>query len=378
MTEPDFPMSEYEQRLARIQACMRDENLDALFFSTEAEIRYFTGFRTLFWQSPTRPWYLVVPGEGKPISIIPEIGAVVMANTWIDDIRCWSSPHENDDGLSMLTDVLKNYSNIGMLMGRESSLRMPLTDFTSLGQSLSSGNFVDVSGMMTALRMIKSEAEIKKTLAICDIASKSFDRASGLFFEGQQIKNAFRDFKIDLLSQGAEDVPYLVGGAGQSGYVDIISPPSDTPLQAGDVFMLDTGACLQGYFCDFDRNYAIGHASDEARWAYDTLYLATTKALEAARPGVRCCDLFDVMNRVIGQGGSDVGRFGHGLGMQLTEGASLISFDETVLTENMVITLEPSMIVCDNKMMVHEENIVIRNGPAELLSKRAAPELPII
>jgi Xaa-Pro aminopeptidase len=44
----------------------------------------------------------------------------------------------------------------------------------------------------------------------------------------------------------------------------------------------------------------------------------------------------------------------------------------------MVITLEPGMDCGENKMMVHEENIVITESGAKLLSKRAAAELPIV
>ena len=39
----------------------------------------------------------------------------------------------------------------------------------------------------------------------------------------------------------------------------------------------------------------------------------------------------------------DVGRLGHGLGMQLTEWPSHAEFDDTVIAENMVLTLEPSL-----------------------------------
>jgi Xaa-Pro dipeptidase len=46
------------------------------------------------------------------------------------------------------------------------------------------------------------------------------------FREGQTLKEAFRSFKIDLLTLGADDVPYLVGGAGPGGYGDVISPPT--------------------------------------------------------------------------------------------------------------------------------------------------------
>ena len=138
------------------------------------------------------------------------------------------------------------------------------------------------------------------------------------------------------------------------------------------------GATRAGYFCDFDRNFAFGHASDEAKRAYVTLYRATDAALNAARPGITCSRLYGLMGRVIEQAGGSVGRFGHGLGMQLTEPPSIIDFDDTVLQAGMVITLEPSMVVCPGKVMVHEENIVIRDGAPELLSQRAPPELPIL
>jgi Xaa-Pro aminopeptidase len=44
----------------------------------------------------------------------------------------------------------------------------------------------------------------------------------------------------------------------------------------------------------------------------------------------------------------------------------------------MVITLEPGMTYAPGKAMVHEENLVIREDGPHLLSRRAAPELPII
>jgi Xaa-Pro aminopeptidase len=75
---------------------------------------------------------------------------------------------------------------------------------------------------------------------------------------------------------------------------------------------------------------------------------------------------------------NDVGRLGHGLGMQLTEWPSLAAFDETILQNNMVMTLEPSISYGDGKLMVHEENLVIRDGYAHFLTQRATRELPVI
>ena len=145
--------------------------------------------------------------------------------------------------------------------------------------------------------------------------------------------------------------------------------------------MMDTGCVWDGYFCDFDRNWAIGSADDKAKRAYDVLWRATEAGLNAAKPGNTCRDLFDAMAKIIAEmdtSNGDIGRLGHGLGMQLTEQPSHASFDETVLVENMVLTLEPSLAYGDGLMMVHEENIVIGKEFPRLLTARAEPELPII
>ncbi len=374
---PDFPKSEYQTRLAKAQQAMEIAGFDALFFTTEAEFRYFTGFRTLFWQSPTRPWFLIVPKSGDPIAVIPSIGAELMRQTWIADIRLWSAPNPADEGISLLIEALRDARRIGTPMGEESTLRMPMSDFERLRHNLNA-EFADATTLIRDLRMVKSSAEIALLQSICAIGSQAFARAGELFHQGQPLDAAFRAFKITLLQEGADDVPYLVGGAGPGGYGDVISPPSNTPLARGDVLMLDTGATLSGYFCDFDRNFAIGQADAAAQSAYSALWQATEAGLLAARAGATCGDLFQAMASQLPNASEDVGRFGHGLGMQLTEWPSITATDQTVLRPGMVMTLEPSVEISPGRMMVHEENLVITEGAPVLLSNRAAPELPVI
>ncbi|MDR9393945.1 MAG: aminopeptidase P family N-terminal domain-containing protein [Roseovarius sp.] len=64
-----FPESEFRQRVSRAQDAMAREALGALLLTTEADIRYFTGFLTRFWESPSRPWFLVVPAQGAPVAV---------------------------------------------------------------------------------------------------------------------------------------------------------------------------------------------------------------------------------------------------------------------------------------------------------------------
>ncbi|WP_420568620.1 M24 family metallopeptidase [Thalassovita sp.] len=383
--ERGFPDTEFATRTSRAQALMQRAGLAGLLLMTEPEVRYFSGFHTLFWQSPTRPWFLFVPASGKPIAIIPEIGAELMRRTWIQDIRTWSAPAPNDDGQSLLTELLtpiaRRKESIGVMKGHETSLRMPLGDYERLLDGLPGLQVTDATPLVRSMRMVKSAAEIQKIAHICAVGSRSFAGVPDLAHQGQPLEELFREFRREALKQGADDVPYLVGGADQGGYRDVISPPSRRPLNAGDIVMLDTGAAWDGYYCDFDRNFAIGRADDLSRRAYDVLWRATQDGIAAARPGATCRELYHAMQSVIAEmddQGGDVGRLGHGLGMQLTEWPSIAGFDDTVLQENMVLTLEPSLGYGDGRIMVHEENIVIRPEGARLLSSRAELELPVI
>lgn len=380
-----FDESEFAARTAYAQRAMAAAGIAGLLVMTEPEVRYFSGFQTLFWQSPTRPWFLFLPADGKPVAVIPRIGAALMRQTWLDDIRTWAAPDPGDDGITLLADLLgpmaRAGETLGVMKGHETHLRMPLGDWERLMAMLPGLAIADATGLVQRLRMVKSPAEIEKLAHICAIGSAAFETVPQFAVEGQPLDLVFREFRRHAIGLGADDAPYVVGGADRDGYADVISPPSSRPLRPGDVLMLDTGCSWDGYFCDFDRNWAIGNAGDQARRAYEVLWRATEAGIAAARPGNSCRDLFVAMSEVIAemdQSGGAVGRLGHGLGMQLTEQPSHALFDRTELVENMVLTIEPSVSYGDGLMMVHEENIVLRSGGAEVLTRRAAPELPII
>lgn len=360
---------------------MRANGLDALLLTTPPDVFHVTGFLTRFWESPARPWFVVLPARGAPVAVIPSIGAALMARTWVDDIRTWQAPDLDDDGVGLLAEALAEIvparGTIGVPMGHETHVRMPLADFDRLRRALEPRRFTDATDTVRRVREVKSEAEIARIRAICDIAGRAFDRVPEIAGTGVPLDRVFRDFQVALLQEGADGVPYLAGGAGPDGYGDVISPAGPQPLATGDILMLDTGATLGGYFCDFDRNFAVGRASDAARRAHATLYAATDAGLAAARPGALASDVFHAMQAVIGPA-CPAGRLGHGLGLSLTEWPSFIAPDRTILREGMVLTLEPGIETGTGRIMVAEENIVIRPGGAELLTRRAPAALPEI
>ena len=182
------------------------------------------------------------------------------------------------------------------------------------------------------------------------------------------------------LDEGADWVPYVAGGKGPMGYDDVISPATDAPLQKREIMMMDTGLVHDGYFCDFDRNFAIGRPSAEVSAAWQTLLEATEAGQDAAKAGNRAAYIYYAIDTVLtgGKGGGAAGRLGHGLGMQLTEWPSLIPDDDTELEQGMVITIEPSLTLSDGSVLVHEDDFVITAKGIQQLSPLAPRNLWVI
>ncbi len=382
MDEPSliFPAAEFRTRCAALQQGMAQAGLGALLLTTPADIFYVTGFLTRFWESPARPWFVVVPRAGAPIAVIPAIGADLMRRTWVRDIRTWDAPDPVDDGRSLLIETLNDITNsapVGLPMGLETQLRMPLAEYHHLQSRFS---LVDATRVVQQVREVKSPAEVDRIRASCAIADRAFARVPQIAGAGRPLDQVFRDFQSLLLQEGADWVSYLAGGAEPDGYGDVISPAPRTPLQAGDVLMLDTGAVRDGYFCDFDRNFAIGRASDTAKRVHAALWAATQVALDRLRPGMTAQQAHGMMVETLNKYGVTPlgGRMGHGLGLTLTEWPSLSAKDSTPLRAGMVLTLEPGVEVRPGCIMVHEENLLLTDDGAQLLCSRTPPDLPEI
>ena len=187
--------------------------------------------------------------------------------------------------------------------------------------------------------------------------------------------------KREILKRGADNIPYLPVVSGKGGVSQIIGNPTHKLISSGDFLFIDTGATFDGYFCDFDRNFAIGTASDELKRTNEILWHATEEGIKNLVPGAKTQDVWKKINKKIEDFGFMVkgeGRYGHGVGLQLTEPPSISSFDNSIIQENMVLTIEPSMEYKPGKIIVHEENIFVSKDGPVLLTKRATKELPLI
>ena len=144
----DFPKEEFISRIEKIQIHIEEENIDAVIITSPSNFRYFTGLDSNFWESPTRPWYLIISKKNPIKAIIPSIGITAMQKTLVNDIEFWESPNPKDEGISLLKKNIKSFpksSNIGFELGNETFLRMSINDYQDIQKNLSEYNLVAVS-----------------------------------------------------------------------------------------------------------------------------------------------------------------------------------------------------------------------------------------
>src|SRR5262249_28677519 len=151
---------------------------------------------------------------------------------------------------------------------------------------------VDGSDVTRRLRMVKSPAEVARIRAVAQLVSAAFEALPEKLAAGMSERDACLTLQLDILRRGADKIPYMVAASAPGGYQTINSNPGDRVFGRGDIFIVDTGSTIDGYFCDFDRNFAFGPPEDAARRAHDQVFAATEAGIAAMRPGARLRDVW--------------------------------------------------------------------------------------
>ena len=76
-----FETKEYQDRVLKLQKKMQAKDIEVILITSPHNFRYFTGLDSYFWESPTRPWFLLIPQSNDPITIIPSIGETALQKT---------------------------------------------------------------------------------------------------------------------------------------------------------------------------------------------------------------------------------------------------------------------------------------------------------
>ena len=144
-----FSAQEYRQRSDRASKLMAEHDLDAILITSANNLTYFTGYRTNLFDSNFRPFLAVIPADGEPTLILPNLEKGVGEETsWIDDLRVWGADLGNPltsgmfakDAVGAAVAVLKEKklenARVGIELGFGQRIGMSVNEFDQLRSQL--------------------------------------------------------------------------------------------------------------------------------------------------------------------------------------------------------------------------------------------------
>jgi len=170
-----------------------------------------------------------------------------------------------------------------------------------------------------------------------------------------------------------EALPATAGFRGQIGADSAVphAMASNAVMRRGDVLVTGAGAEVGGYLSELERTMILGQPTAEQRRLFGLMLEIQSLAIDAIRPGVRCCDIDEATLAFYREHGlMDTWRHhtGHSIGYGMHEAPFLDVGDDTRLEAGMVLTVEPGIYVPGFAGFRHSDTVLVTDRGAELLT----------
>jgi Xaa-Pro aminopeptidase len=339
-------------RADRLEALLRERELDALIVTNLVNVRYLTGY--------TGTNGVCVVGSGKRV-FLTDFRYVTQARTEVEGFdREQGRQDLLEDGATHLTGRV-GFEDFSMTVRQYERLRGFVAEGTEL---------VAAGRMVERLRAVKDDGELDRIRAAAALADEIFALVPERGLVGRTEREVAVELEAEMRIRGADpSFPSIVAG-GPNGALPH-ARPGGTPIARDTFVVVDTGCLLDGYCSDCTRTFATGRLPDEAAAVYDLVLETQVAALDRVRPGADCkeVDAF-ARERIADAGHGD--RFGHGLGhgvgLEVHELPTLSRAAEGELDVGNVVTVEPGVYVPDEFGVRIEDLVVVGEAGPEVLS----------
>jgi creatinase len=351
-----FSEQEYKNRLNKFREEMSKNNLDMIILTSMHNIAYYTGF--------------IYCSFGRPYGCVITNTKVVTISANIDASQPWRrSAYDNliytdwkrDNFLKTIVSIIgkdEPPKNIGIEYDH-----ITLEAKNKLKSIFSFSNFSDVSKKLMKLRIIKSKEEIdiiKNGARIADIGAEEIVKHIKVGESELEIAIAGRDKMEREIAKTYPDAEYMDTWAWfQSGINTdgAHNPKTSRKLKSGDILSLNAFPMISGYYAALERTLFLKTIDDASLKAWEANIKVHERGLELIKPGMKCSEICHELNDLFAQLGYLQYRtfgYGHSFGMLShfygrEAGLELREDIDTVLEPNMVISMEPMIMIPENK-----------------------------
>jgi Xaa-Pro aminopeptidase len=375
-------ISQMKERTAELQRRLGDSSVDLAVLTDQDSIAYYGGFWGYLGVEFGRPTFMLVPRDGAPTVITPLMESEMVGDmTWVEDIRPWEDAGENrwDAVLGRFLDEHGGAAALGW-----ERLKVPTIVLDSLEAQVGRARFTDITGLIGAMRVIKSPEEIEIMRQAGKVALAMVDAGKAALGEGVP------EYEVALavLAGGTRKAAEFLSDRGWEHFISptvhnlqILQSGRDTSkvhrrsnvrrLEHGDpVYMCFCGMVnFKQYKLGFDREFFIGAATDEQARIYETTVAAQMAALSAIRPGVTAEEVHEAANEVYLSAGFSPGyRTGRAIGCSFLEQPEIKQGDKTVLRAGMTFAVDGGITVAGRYGTRVGDSVVVTETGYEVLT----------
>jgi Xaa-Pro aminopeptidase len=380
-----IPAAEIEGRLARFQAALRGDGLDAALVVQETDLYYLSG--------TAQSAHLVVPAEGEPTLLVRKTLARAREE----------SPLARIEPLRSLRDLAPALGLEGGRLGLELDV-LPAKAYLGYARRLEGVELADCSPAIRRVRAVKTTYELERIHVACEQVSHvdewmarhvragmteielAAEIERELRLAGHQGVIRFRSFNNELFYgsvlagpsgavPGASETPIV--GPGPN--VSVSRGASSRPLQRGEPILIDLAGAHDGYLSDQTRMFSLGPVERRFIDVHEAARVIMHRVAAAARPGVTGTELYDLaleaagdLEGFMGAGDERVTFVGHGIGLEIDELPLLARGWSQPLEAGMVFALEPKFVFPGEAAVGIENSYLVTDAGVERLT--SAPE----
>jgi len=385
-----FTETEYQNRLKKIRNVMYEKNIEMTILTSIHNIAYYTGF--------------IYCSFGRPYGCIVTQEKIVTISANIDASQPWRRSHceniiftdwKRDNFLKAIVSIIGRENPPKTIAIENDHVTLDIKD--KLNSIFNLSNFKDISKDLMNLRMIKSREEIdiiKNGARIADLGAEEIIKNIKVGESELEIAITGRDRMEREIAKTYPDAEYMdtwvwfQSGINTDG---AHNPKTNRKLKSGDILSLNTFPMISGYYTALERTLFVEQVDEESLKAWEANIKVHKRGLEIIKSGAKCSEICEELNDLFAQLGYLQYRtfgYGHSFGMLShfygrEAGLELREDIDTVLQENMVISMEPMIMIPEGKpgaggYREHDILVIKDNGAENITKFPFGPEKNII
>lgn len=357
---------DYEMRRKRLRDAFSEDGLEALILTKTTDIRYITGFT----------------GEAASVILTREKDYMItdgrfenqaQAETKGLNIHVWPA------GTGLFEETGRRLRKLGARSAALDTAEISYKDYMLLAR-WSELDIIDCPPYLIQMRRVKDKEELGLIRKACRITEQSFLELLNRIEPGQTEKEIRNILEYEFHKRGSVNVSFdTIVASGTENGANPHASLTDRRVERGDMITIDFGASYEGYCSDITRTIAFGKPDDRLVEIYYIVKEAKDRAVSLLKEGVMAKEIDAAAREVIKERGFYLPHGpGHGFGLDIHEDPFLGPKNEYRMEAGVVHTLEPGIYKPGLGGVRIEDDYLITEKGAELLTPGLSQELIIL